>query len=363
MGIHVNGVYVVGGNCNEKGNIIRIYKHKYECYYYFTIKGNRRHGYFADGSPFSKSLIFYGYDDFIKLKKNKGENDMDEKIVVLRNDKAVTATKYMDGKKVNSATAKCHPDDKFDFNVDAKIAVDRLIRENNNTDRKTIYKTLGEAKEEIKQKVDKLKGKISFEVTSNFWDSFKKGKIQVRVTSKNIKSFLQIAKNKGIEWCSKGKFNPFDSYDFSKVYSKVYLEYKPKGESIDNGLKYSNYRGKDKVIVDWNEILSLLPNRTVYSNDFDWDKFLNGEVTVQMSKEDSVYFFWQFCFAKLTSYFSGIEKEFYDFKDYNPFMNFVFTLNKNDSIWCKMKDGKLVFCKAYGLSPIIPLYKYNGKKI
>lgn len=82
-----------------------------------------------------------------------------------------------------------------------------------------------------------------------------------------------------------------------------------------------------------------------------------------MSKEDSVYFFWQFCFAKLTSYFSGIEKEFYDFKDYNPFMNFVFTLNKNDSIWCKMKDGKLVFCKAYGLSPIIPLYKYNGKKI
>lgn len=358
MGIHVNGVYVVGGNCNEKGNIIRIYKHKYECYYYFTIKGNRRHGYFADGSPFSKSLIFYGYDDSIKLKENKGENDMDEKIVVLRNDKAVTATKYMDGKKVNSATAKCHPDDKFDFNVGAKIAVDRLIRENNNTDRKTIYKTLGEAKEEIKQKVDKLKEKISFEVTSNFWDSFKKGKIQVRVTSKNIKSFLQIAKNKGIEWCSKGKFNPFDSYDFSKVY----LEYKPKGESIDNGLKYSNYRGKDKVIVDWNEILSLLPNRTVYSNDFDWDKFLNGEVTVQMSKEDSVYFFWQFCFVKLTSYFSGIEKEFYDFKDYNPFMNFVFTLNKNDSIWCKMKDGKLVFCKAYGLSPIIPLYKYNGKR-
>ena len=106
----------------------------------------------------------------------------------------------------------------------------------------------------------------------------------------------------------------------------------------------------------------MLPNRTVYSNDFDWDKFLNGEVTVQMSKEDSVYFFWQFCFVKLTSYFSGIEKEFYDFKDYNPFMNFVFTLNKNDSIWCKMKDGKLVFCKAYGLSPIIPLYKYNGKR-
>ena len=129
--------------------------------------------------------------------------------------------------------------------------------------------------------------RYTFEVTSNFWDSFKKGKIQVRVTSKNIKSFLQIAKNKGIEWCSKGKFNPFDSYDFSKVYSKVYLEYKPKGESIDNGLKYSNYRGKDKVIVDWNEILSLLPNRTVYSNDFDWldDRKLENEENFRKKNE------------------------------------------------------------------------------
>ena len=294
MAVHVNGVYVVGWEGFEKGNIIRIRSYEHGYYYYYTIKGKIcRTDRFAEDSPFGKSLVHYGCDYPIKLKENKGEDNMDEKIVVLRNDKAVTATKYMNGKMVNSATAKCHPDDKFDFNVGAKIAVDRLIRENNNTDRKTLNKTLGEAKEELKQKLEKLKGKISFEVTSNFWDSFKKGKTQVRVTSKNIKSFLQIAKNEGIEWCSKGKFNPFDSYDFSKVYSKVYLEYKPKGESIDNGLKYSNYRGKDKVIVDWDEILSLLPKKTDYSNDFSWDKFLNGEIVVEMKSKDFFYVF--FC--------------------------------------------------------------------
>lgn len=260
MAVHVGGVYVVGGKSNKKGDIIVIYKYRFYMYgywFYYTIKGNHKNekGFFAEDSQFEEDLVSYGCDYPTNLKGNEEEDNMDEKIVVLRNDKAVTATKYMDGKKVNSATAKYHPDDKFDFNVGAKIAVGRLVGENNNTDEKTVDKTLGDAKEEVKQ------------------------------------------------------------------------------------------------------------NRTVYSNDFDWDKFLNGEVTVQISKEDSVYFFWQFCFAKFTSYFSGVEKKFYDFKDYNPFMNFVFTLNKNDSIWCKMKDGKLIFCKAYGLSPIIPLYKYNGKKI
>lgn len=360
MAVHVNGIYVVGEESNEKGNIIKIYKHEHGYYYYYTIKGNYGDDFFEEDSPFSKSLIFYGYDDSIKLKENKGENDMDEKIVVLRNGKAVTATKYADGKKVNSATAKCHPDDKFDFNVGAKIAVDRLIRENNNTDRKTIDKTLGEAKEELNQKLKKFREELCYtlDFISCSWDYFKKDKSQVKVTSENIESFLRVAEDKRIKWYN-GE-NAMESVEVLKrrfsTTSEIYISY-------NNGMRFSISQSKNRVVVDWDKILPLFPKKIVYSNDFSWDGFLNGEVTVQMSKEDSVYFFWQFCFAKLTSYFSGIEKEFYDFKDYNPFMNFVFTLNKNDSIWCKMKDGKLVFCKAYGLSPIIPLYKYNGKKI
>lgn len=269
MGIHVNGIYVVGGNCNEKGNIIRIRSYGHGYYYYYTIKGkNFGADRFAEDSPFEKSLVHYGYDYLVKLKENKGEDNMDEKIVVLRNGKAVTATKYADGKKVNSATAKCHPDDKFDFNVGAKIAVGRLIEENNNTDRKTIDKTLGEAKEEMKQKIDKLKEEIYFDVTrdfwnnltSDFWDSFKKGKIQVRVTPKNIESFLQVAKNKGIEWSNGNTFNPFNypSPYFDNL-DVVYLVYECKCGSTNNGLKYDIYCKKDMMVVDWDGILPLSP--------------------------------------------------------------------------------------------------------
>lgn len=259
MGIHVNGVYVVGLEGNEKGNIIRIYSYGLGYYHYHTIKGeNHRCDKFMKDSPFEKSLVYYGCDYPIKLKGNEEEDNMDEKIVVLRNGKTVTATKYADGKKVNSATAKCHPDDKFNFNVGAKIAVGRLIEENDSTDKKTVGKTLGDAKEELKQEVDKLKEKIYFDVTSDFWN-----------------------------------------------------------------------------------------------------KFLNGEIVIQMSKENSFYFFWQFGAIGLF--------RFYDvFADYEPFMNFVSTLNKNDLVWCKMKDGKLVFRKAhdrsFGLSPTIFIYKYDGKR-
>lgn len=366
MGIHVNGVYVVGGNSNKKGDIIVIYKYRFYMYgywFYYTIKGNHKNekGFFAEDSQFEKDLVYYGCDYSDKLKGNWEEDNMDEKIVVLRNDKAVTATKYMDGKKVNSATAKCHPDDKFDFNVGAKIAVDRLIRENNNTDRKTIDKTLGEAKEELKQKVDKLKSWMYIDLISNFWDNFKEGKIQVRVTSKNIKKFLQIAKNKGIEWSNRNTFNPFD-YPSPYFYNLnvVYLMYEYKCDPANNGLKYDIYCKKDMMVVDWDEILPLLLKRIVYSNDFSWDKFLNGEIVIQVPKENSFYFFWQFGAIGLF--------RFYDiFADYEPFINFVYTLDKNDSVWCKMKDGRLVFRKAYdrsfGLSPTIFIYKYDGKKI
>lgn len=194
MAVHVNGVYVVGWEGNEKGNIIRIYKHEYRYYYYHTIKGeNYGREMFMKDSPFEKSLVYYGCDYPIKLKGNEEEDNMDEKIVVLRNGKTVTATKYADGKKVNSATAKCHPDDKFNFNVGAKIAVGRLVGENDNTDEKTLDKTLGEAKEEVKQDIDKFREELcsTFDFISCSWDYFKKGKSQVKVTSENIENFYR----------------------------------------------------------------------------------------------------------------------------------------------------------------------------
>lgn len=363
MGIHVNGVYVVGLEGNEKGNIIRIYSYGLGYYHYHTIKdGNHRCDKFMEDSPFGKSLVYYGFDYCpVNLKGNEEEDNMDEKIVVLRNGKAVTATKYANGKKINSAIAKCHPDDKFNFNVGAKIAVGRLVGENDNTDEKALDKTLGEAKEGIKQNIDILKRELHFndfidDFISDFWDNFKKGRVQVRVTYKNIEYFLRVAESKEIKWWGWRNATALTKVlkeEYLSTASGIYIGY-------NHGMLFSLGQLKNKTVVDWDEILPLLPRRTVYSNDFSWDKFLNGEIVAEVLKEDSFYFFWHLCSVRIVS-------NLYDFfENCIPFPNFVSTLNKNDLVWCKMKDGKLVFRKAhdrsFGLSPTIFIYKYNGKR-
>jgi hypothetical protein len=49
------------------------------------------------------------------------------KIVITTDGKITTAKMYENGKVVKTAEAKCCPEDTFDFNVGAKLAVDRLI--------------------------------------------------------------------------------------------------------------------------------------------------------------------------------------------------------------------------------------------
>lgn len=51
------------------------------------------------------------------------------KIVITTDGETVTAKKYEGKEVIKSATAKCHPDDEFDFDTGAKIAFDRLIEE------------------------------------------------------------------------------------------------------------------------------------------------------------------------------------------------------------------------------------------
>ncbi len=52
-----------------------------------------------------------------------------EKIVITTDGKTTTATLYENDTKVKSASTKCSPDDKFDFAIGAKIAMDRLYPE------------------------------------------------------------------------------------------------------------------------------------------------------------------------------------------------------------------------------------------
>lgn len=50
-----------------------------------------------------------------------------QKIVITTDGKITTAKLYENGKVVKTAEAKCHSEDTFDFNVGAKLAVERLI--------------------------------------------------------------------------------------------------------------------------------------------------------------------------------------------------------------------------------------------
>ena len=95
----------------EDGNIIQITNVFSEKVVYETIQGkNFGATTFAEGSIFSNTL---------KPVKN-------ECIVVYRKDDEVIALDKSTGEK---AIARCHPDDKFDFKIGAKVAFERLIGE------------------------------------------------------------------------------------------------------------------------------------------------------------------------------------------------------------------------------------------
>ena len=53
----------------------------------------------------------------------------DDKVVITTDGKTTTATLYSKNTKVSTATAKCSPDDEFDFAVGAKLAMERLYPE------------------------------------------------------------------------------------------------------------------------------------------------------------------------------------------------------------------------------------------
>lgn len=67
----------------------------------------------------------YYYNDDVLEPVEEKENEM-EKMVIIRDGSKVTA-KYYKGDKTVSAEAKCSPEDEFDFEIGAKLAMDRAI--------------------------------------------------------------------------------------------------------------------------------------------------------------------------------------------------------------------------------------------
>ena len=62
------------------------------------------------------------------MKFNVGDKEVQkDKIVIMHDGKTTTATLYRENGTKEKATAKCSPEDTFDFNVGAKLAMERLM--------------------------------------------------------------------------------------------------------------------------------------------------------------------------------------------------------------------------------------------
>ena len=91
-----------------------------------SINPNGGSAYFSKthyGVKGGEPYIFYETE----LAPAKTANN--KKIVITTDGKETLARLYEDGKVVKKATAKCSPDDTFDFNVGAKLAFERLTNE------------------------------------------------------------------------------------------------------------------------------------------------------------------------------------------------------------------------------------------
>ena len=82
---------------------------------------------------FSAETIYSTLGNIGKVYNNLNYEDFElvnqSKIVILTDGETVTAKKYEGKEVIKSATAKCHPDDEFNFDIGAKIAFDRLTEQ------------------------------------------------------------------------------------------------------------------------------------------------------------------------------------------------------------------------------------------
>lgn len=242
MKIEVNHTYLVKGNVLESGCIIKILDkqvrhvtpiHTNEVFQYEVVKGKDPGccNWFESGSYFERCLT--------------PDNISDEKIVIQRIDNDVIATRYKGDTEVNFAIAKCHPDDKFNFEIGADIAFNRLQ--------------------------NKL-----YTCNSDFdWVGFENGEFDVFLTKETQYSFLYCAETLGFKWrtgTNPTKFMPSaDIWYASKTYGddkKVF------------GFWYPESYTSDKKFVVWK------PEYAEINDDdkkFSWNEFINGSIAVKVS--------------------------------------------------------------------------------
>lgn len=171
----------------------------------------------------------YDYFDLLKPVKQS---------IHIYTDGKTTTAKLCEGKiVVKTATAKCHPDDEFDFLEGARWAFGRLV----NGDE--VYRLTQEVKH-LQAEIEKLKAELSVNLndlewmteqrdklqaeverlkaeqmkTSVFdWDAFKQGKIVVHCdTEEKAKAFLRECEEEGLKWYGGDKPTYFATWEDDK---------------------------------------------------------------------------------------------------------------------------------------------------
>ena len=163
--------------------------------------------------------VQYRLNDLLFVWDERGlELVSEQKIVITVCGKNTYARLYEGKKLVRGSVARCAPDDKFDFDVGARLAFERLI--------------------------ESLPTETSLD-----WNKFAHGKLEVKVNKKNYDAFMKQCYQRGFTWYMCAQVNPWKMYDEMRPFVKTFLEFIHDAPSehiyisvADRDLKWDNKR-------------------------------------------------------------------------------------------------------------------------
>lgn len=233
--------YKVGGDSYETGNIIEITKVDCTWCYYKNIESECTFDRFMPGSKFAETLIPVAARKFDE-----------EKIVITRKGNKTIAKYYLNGEVMEEGLARCCPEDEFDFETGAKLAVFRMFGAMKNS---------------------------AFD-----WNAFAAGKIKKAVTRENIDAFLKECDAHDLTWGhhKASEWNPFKTKDeiFSLSKSEVFSEFLEELLGTLFDLPETIYISVVDGVMKFSDEEST----------FDWEKFKNHEIAVKVTPENVMEF-------------------------------------------------------------------------
>lgn len=171
----------------------------------------------------------------------------DSKIVITTDGKETLARLYEDGKVVKKATARCSPNDEFDFSVGAKLAFERLTK---TTPAKIIlgkkYRVIGNTVPRHHYNLGEIVTPIEIDSDSAYYESIERGRHQW-VSNQDVELVEEPEYYNGKAVCVEKKGECY-AYTVGKIY-----EFKNGRVKIDNGNE-APCTTRVTSLDEWNDI-------------------------------------------------------------------------------------------------------------